>query len=83
MSDDFHPADQRRGHRDAWRLRYRADNYACLRSTLAGHRLGCADLRGYDRLSPLSSHRLKDQAKSAQAVLITIKPQGQAGQTVT
>ncbi|KAM0706397.1 hypothetical protein Q7P35_005723 [Cladosporium inversicolor] len=32
--------------------------------------------------SPLSPKSPKDQAKSAQAVLITIKPQRQAGQTV-
>ena len=54
IPDDVHPTDQRRGHRNAWRPRYCADNRACLRSTLAGHRLGCADLRGYDGLPPRS-----------------------------
>jgi hypothetical protein len=70
--------DQRRGDRDSWRPQYRADNRACLRSTLAGHTLECAEL---DKCDELPLERPQDKAKRAQAVLNSIKPQSQAGPT--
>ena len=44
---------------------------------------GVLIFRGHDELPPLSPKSVQEQAKSAQAVLINIKPQRQAGQTVS